>query len=220
MNDSAPDPVRVLLVDDDPMVCTGIALILSSDPGVAVVGVRHNGQEAVEAIGSLQPDVVVMDVRMPVMDGITATARIRELKDAPSVLVLTTFEEDEFVVRSVHAGASGFLLKTANPQQIIAAIRDVASGHGAISPSSIRSLFSYVAGAEGVEQEVPEIERLTPRERDVAKAVWEGHSNATIAQQLYLSETTVKTHLSAIQEKLGASNRVGIAVLVERAGGL
>lgn len=225
--DPSSQPIRVLLVDDDPMVCTGIRLILRSTPDIEVVGMVHDGSDALIAVDEQRPDVVLMDVRMPRMDGITATGELtaRGELEPVRVLVLTTFEEDTFVVRAIQAGAAGFLLKTASPDEIIAAVRSVAAGHSAISPASAGSLFRHVAEAADQSSASRQaagqhrIDRLSPREREIAELVWAERSNPQISAELYLSESTVKTHLSSIQTKLGVASRVGIARHVEQGRG-
>ncbi len=221
--DDAARPVRALLVDDDPLVCSGLDLMLSSAAGIEVVGSVHDGDQVVTAVQAHAPDVVLMDVRMRRMDGITATRRLRELPNPPRVLVLTTFDHDQAVLQAVEAGAAGFLLKTAAPVEIIAAVQDVAAGEGAISPRSARHLFEHVSSdptvpARRVAGEA--VAALSDRERQVVLAVARGGTNAEIARELFLSEATVKSHLNQAQTKLGCRNRVEVSVLVERSGAL
>lgn len=219
---SAPTrPSRVLLVDDDPLVRSGLELMLSSADDVEVVAAVGDGDQVVHAAQAHRPDVVLMDVRMPRVDGITATRTLTALPSPPRVLVLTTFDEDRAVLRAVEAGASGFLLKTASPGEILAAVRDVAAGEGVVSPSSVKDLLTHVAADPVVtrrRETAGRLAGLTERERAVAVLVAKGCSNGQIARQLFVSEATVKSHLAAAQARLDCSNRVEIAVLVERAG--
>lgn len=213
--------VRVLLVDDDPLVCAGLELMLSAAGGISVVGSVSDGDQAVEAVHRHRPDVVLMDVRMPRLDGISATRALQTLPTPPRVLVLTTFAEDEGVLRAIEAGAAGFLLKTADPGQIIESVRAVARGEGALSPSSVSQVFAHVAGDPVVtrRREVAhQMTQLTDRERDIVQLVARGLTNADMARQLFISEATVKTHLGSAQSRLGCTNRVEVAVLAERAG--
>jgi DNA-binding NarL/FixJ family response regulator len=213
--------IRVLLVDDDPWVCAGLQLVLSSAEDVEVVSAVHDGDEVPAAVRAHRPDVVLMDVRMRRVDGITATRELRRLPNPPRVVVLTTFEEDSAVLQAVEVGAAGFLLKTAGPAEILAAVRDAAAGAAPISARSARALFDHVAAdpaASARRAAADALSRLSDREREVVVAVARGWSNADIARELFLSEATVKTHLSSAQAKLGCRNRVEVAVLVERAG--
>lgn len=214
-------PTRVLLVDDDPLVCSGLELMLSSAADVAVVGAVGDGDQVVSAVQAHRPDVVLMDVRMPRVDGITATRALTRLPSPPRVLVLTTFDEDRAVLRAVEAGASGFLLKTAAPAEILAAVRVVAAGQGVVSPASVTELLTHVAADPVVtrrRETAGRLASLTERERAVAVLVARGCSNGEIARRLYVSEATVKSHLATAQARLLCGNRVEVAVLVERAG--
>lgn len=217
--DSPLRPVRVVLVDDDPMVLQGLTMILGrgSAGRVEVVGTAGDGAAAVTAVQAHHPDVVLMDLRMPVRDGISATAEIVRLPDAPRVLVLTTFDGDDEPVRAARAGAVGFLLKTESPEDVIAAVLAAARGEGAVSRRTARQLMAHIGnGPDAAERERARrgLARLTDRERDVADLVAEGLSNREIAGRLYVSEGTVKTHLAAVQDKLGVANRVLVAVAV------
>ena len=212
--------VKVLLVDDDALVRAGLRLILSSAEDIEVVGETDDGAGAVAAVRRHRPDVVLMDIRMPQVDGITATAALRQLDPAPQVVVLTTFQADEHVVAALRAGASGFLVKDTPPADIITAIRVVAAGEAIVSPSVTRTLLAHFARTEASERHRVAAQRLgalTGREREVAIAVGAGASNAEIAASLYMSEATVKAHVSRLLSKLGASNRVQIAILVHDA---
>lgn len=215
------DQIRVLLVDDDPLVRSGLHFLLDSTDDLLVVAEAGDGHEAVQATQDHRPDVVLMDLRMPRLDGIAATQQIRALPQPPHVVALTTWDLDDAVIRALEAGASGFLLKTAPPKDIMAAVRSVVAGDAMLSPRSTRHLLNHL----GQDQHGPAhrqaqaaLGALTEREIDVARAVGQGLSNAEIARQLYVSEATVKAHLSTIQTKLGVTNRVQIAVLAERAG--
>jgi DNA-binding NarL/FixJ family response regulator len=213
-------PVRVLLVDDDALVRAGLRLILSSADDIVIVGDADNGAGAVTAVQQHRPDVVLMDIRMPQMDGITATAALRRLDPPPQVIVLTTFHADDQVVAALRAGASGFLVKDTPPADIINAVRLVAAGDAIVSPSVTRTLLSHFGSTEASERHRVAAQRLaglTDRERDVATAVGAGVSNAEIAAALYMSEATVKAHVSRLLSKLDVSNRVQIAILVHDA---
>jgi len=212
--------VKVLLVDDDALVRAGLRLILSSADDIDVVGETDDGAGAVVAVRKHRPDVVLMDIRMPRMDGITATAALRALDPAPQVVVLTTFQADEHVVAALRAGASGFLVKDTPPGDILTAIRLVAAGDAIVSPSVTRALLSHFAPTGTSERQhaaAQTLAALTDREREVATAVGGGASNAEIARMLFMSEATVKAHVSRLLSRLGVSNRVQIAILVHDA---
>lgn len=222
MDDMAARPVRVLLVDDDPMVCSGLRMILGRGSGgrIEVVAAVHDGDEAVGAVQRHHPDVVLMDVRMPRMDGITATARVRALPSPPEVIVLTTFDSDDEPFRAAEAGANGFLLKTESPEDLVGHVRAVAAGEGAVSKRTARQFMAQwrQEGTGPARDARRVLARLTPREREVADRVAQGLSNSEIADQLYVSASTVKAQLAMIQDKLGVTNRVMIAVLVTQGG--
>lgn len=216
-------PVRVVLVDDDPMVCSGLRMILSrgSDGRVEVVASVPDGDQAVEAVQRHHPDVVLMDVRMQRMDGLTATSLVRALPDPPEVIVLTTFDSDDEPFRAAAAGASGFLLKTESPEDLVQHVLAVAAGEGAVSKRTARQFMQHlhassVSPARRAAQRA--LARLTDREAEVAALVAEGLSNAEIAARLYVSPSTVKAQLASVQDKLRVDNRVMVAVLVTRAG--
>ncbi|TWE11526.1 response regulator transcription factor [Rudaeicoccus suwonensis] len=213
-------PTRVLLVDDDPLVCAGIEMMLSAATDIQVAGVVHDGDEAVTAAQRHFPDVVLLDVRMQRMDGITATAALRSLPNPPRVIVLTTWDADDVVMRAIDAGAAGFLLKTAAPRELMDAVRNVGAGDGALSPQSVRAVFEHLNSRNGGDWQAARVaaEQLTIRELEVVRAVVEGLSNAEIGRRLYVGEATVKTHLASAQQKLGATNRVSVAVAAVRAG--
>lgn len=216
-------PIRVLLVDDDPMVVRGLELMLEagSDGQIEVVGTATDGTQVVPAVQAHHPDVVLMDVRMPHLDGIAATRAVRALPQAPAVVVLTTFDGEDEPIRAAHAGAAGFLLKTESPDDIVAAVRAVAAGEGAVSRRTARQLLHHIAGPAGSvdHRRAGElIGTLSPRELEVARAVARGLTNREIAAELFVSEGTVKAQLSAVQDKLGVDNRVLVAVLVTQAG--
>ena len=221
MNAPGERAVRVLLVDDDPLVRAGLSMILSSADDLAVVGEAADGADAVEAVRRHRPDVVLMDVRMPRVDGLTATRTVTALPDPPKVIVLTTFGLDEYVFRALEAGASGFLLKDTPPRELVSAVRVVAAGEAMLSPAVTRTLISHYAttGAD-TRQEVAlsRLGALTPREHEVLVAVGRGLSNADIARELYMSEATVKTHVSRLLLKLDCTNRVQVAILAHHAG--
>ena len=210
----------VLLVDDDALVRAGLRTILSSAEDLEVVGEVSDGSDAVAAVRRLRPDVVLMDIRMPEMDGITATAALRQLRAPPQVIVLTTFQADEQVLSALRAGASGFLVKDTPPADIINAVRLVASGDAIISPSVTRTLLAHFGDGPAAERRRDAAQRLgtlTDREREVAAAVESGASNAEVATSLFMSEATVKAHVSRLFAKLAVANRVQIAILVHDA---
>ncbi|MCC6830422.1 MAG: response regulator transcription factor [Thermoleophilia bacterium] len=213
--------IRVLLVDDDPLVRSALSLMLGWQEDLRVVGEAPDGAAGVARAGELRPDVVLMDIRMPVMDGLEATRRLLRDPSPPRVIVLTTFDADENVVRAVAAGADGFLLKDTPPPAIIDAIRRVVDGEAMLSPSATRSLVARVrADAAGDRSAAARVrlDALTGREREVALAVGRGLANAEIAAELHMSVPTVKTHVSRLLDKLGAANRVQIAICVHDAG--
>jgi DNA-binding NarL/FixJ family response regulator len=210
----------VLLVDDDALVRAGLRLILSSAADLEVVGEVDDGARAVAAVREHRPDVVLMDIRMTEMDGITATAALHRLDAAPQVIVLTTFQADEQVMAALRVGASGFLVKDTPPAEIINAVRLVASGDAIISPSVTRTLLSHFGDTQASERRRGAAQRLaalTDREREVAVAIGAGASNAEAAASLFMSEATVKAHVSRLFTKLEVSNRVQIAIVVHDA---
>jgi DNA-binding NarL/FixJ family response regulator len=212
--------IRVLLVDDDPLVRAGLRMILSSADDLDVVGEAADGADAVDAVRADRPDVVLMDIRMPVMDGIAATTALRRLPSPPHVIVLTTFQADDHVMDALRAGADGFLLKDTAPAEIIQAVRLVAAGEAMLSPSVTRTLLSHLGDDATTDRRRLAAQRLTSlteREREVATAVGSGASNAEIAASLYMSEATVKAHVSRLLTKLEVANRVQIAILVHDA---
>lgn len=212
---------RLLLVDDDALVRAGLSLMLGGAESLEVVAEAANGREAVARVREGGVDVVLMDLRMPVMDGIEATAAVTALPSPPKVLVLTTFDADDYVVRALAAGAHGFLLKDTPPAQIVEAIATVLAGEPALSPSITRRLIEQVTDGTGDDRGARAaalVERLTERERDVALAIGRGASNAEIAAELHLSLATVKAHISHLFTKLEAVNRVQVAITMHDAG--
>ena len=214
-------PVRVLLVDDDPLLRSGLKLMLAPEERIEVVAEAADGDEVLAAIDRHRPDVVLMDIRMARLDGIAATRLVHAQAQAPAVIVLTTFDADELVVRGLEAGAVGFLLKDSSPAEIVEAILHVPAGEGMLSPSVGRQLIALVAGV-GVAGERRESARarlaeLSPRELEVARAIGRGASNADIAGELHISLGTVKSHASQLLAKLGVENRVQVALLVQEA---
>lgn len=217
-------PVRVLLVDDQPLLRMGFRLMLSDEHDIDVVGEASDGAQAVRQVAELAPDVVLMDVRMPGTNGIEATRQIVASGSPARVLILTTFDLDEYAFAALREGASGFLLKDARPADLVAAIRTVASGDAVISPRVTRRMLEMFAddlpsdAAEGPTRGDPRLDTLTHREREVLLAVAEGLSNAEVAGRLFLSEATVKTHVGRILTKLGVRDRVQAVVLAYRSG--
>jgi DNA-binding NarL/FixJ family response regulator len=213
--------VTVLLVDDDALVRAGLRMMLSSADDIEVVGEVSDGADAVGAVQKHRPDVVLMDIRMPGVDGITATVNLRALSDPPQVIVLTTFHIDDYVLRALRAGASGFLLKDTPPEEILNAVRLVAAGEAILSPAVTRTLLGHMGDNEADDRRAMARKRLTEltdREREVAIAVGAGASNAEVGTKLFMSEATVKAHVSRLLAKLGAANRVHIAIVVHDAG--
>ncbi|MEV5695071.1 response regulator [Micromonospora globbae] len=207
-------PIRVVVVDDDPLVRGMLTMMLDGADGIAVVGEAADGDEAVTAVDRHTPDVVLMDIRMPRVSGITATERLRRRPRPPEIIVLTTFDTDDHVVRALRAGASGFLLKDTPPERISQAVHAVAAGMPILSPSVTRRLMRHVAsGAEAYEEARARLGLLTERERDVVVAIGQGRANAEIARDLLMSVTTVKAHVSHILTKLDLTNRTQIALL-------
>jgi DNA-binding NarL/FixJ family response regulator len=206
--------IRVLLVDDDPLVRAGLRLMLRSAPDIDVVGEAGDGAAAITAAADLAPDVILMDIRMPGTDGVTATAAITKAAAAPRVVALTTFDADDLVRQAITAGAVGYLVKDTPPAEIISAVRAVAAGHGVLSPAVTRPLLNLLHEPPATERSRPGLEALTERERAVALAVTDGATNAEIARQLYVSAATVKATVSRILVKLELDNRVQIAVAV------
>ena len=212
--------IKVLLIDDDALVRAGLRTILSSAEDLEVVGEADDGARAAAAVREHRPDVVLMDIRMAEMDGITATAALRRLDNPPQVIVLTTFQADEQVMSALRAGASGFLVKDTPPTEIINAVRLVASGDAIISPSVTRTLLSHFSDTQASERRRGAAQRLatlTDREREVAAAIGSGASNAEVAAALFMSEATVKAHVSRLFTKLDATSRVQIAIVVHDA---
>ena len=220
-------PVRVALVDDDPLVRAGLTMILGGDPGLEVVGEAADGSEAVGLVRRTSPDVVLMDIRMPRRDGIAATGDVLALPNAPRVLVLTTFDADEMVLRALRVGAHGFLLKDTPPARLVDAVRTVAAGEPILSPSATSALIAAVAGRGDEADSAARRRRtdarraldgLTDREREVAVALGRGLTNLEIGSALHLSVATVKAHVGRILTKLGLENRTQVAILVHDAG--
>ncbi|MCL2785098.1 MAG: response regulator transcription factor [Propionibacteriaceae bacterium] len=215
------DPLRIVLVDDQQLVSAGLRMIIDSQDDMSVVGAASTGAQAVALLAQLPADVVLMDVRMPDMDGIEATRAILEDAgvDAPKIIILTTFDIDEYLLAAIDAGASGFLLKNAPPPDLLAAIRTVYSGDAVIAPSSTKRLIEHVAARVSPPSTPREFDCLTERETEVLLLIAKGMSNLEISAALFLSEATVKTHVSKILEKLGCRDRVQ-AVVEAYEGGL
>lgn len=204
------DSVRVLLVDDQELVRLGFRMVLEAETGIEVVGEAGDGGRALELVARLRPDVVLMDVRMPGMNGIEATARVSAEHPQTRVIVLTTFDLDEYAFGALRAGASGFLLKDARPAELLGAIRAVASGEAVVSARVTRALLDLFGDRLPVPQEATDdpIAALTPREREILLAIAEGLNNGEIAQRFFLTESTVKTHVGRVLSKLALRDRV------------
>ena len=222
MRDGETSPIRVLIADDQAVIRIGYATILGSQPDIDVVGEAEDGRAAVELATRLRPDVVVMDIRMPVLDGISATRKLAgpEAGDAPRVLVVTTFHLDQQVYEALRAGASGFLLKDAGPSQLIDGVRTVAAGESLLAPAVTQALVGrYAERVLPASAEAdPRLAELTPREREVLVAIADGLSNAEIAERLVISHETVKTYVSRILLKLDLRDRVQAVVYAHRSG--
>lgn len=215
----------VLLVDDQSLIRMGLRLVIDSEPDLEVVGEASDGAVALDQVAALAPDVVLMDIRMPGVDGIAATRRVVAEHPGTRVLVLTTFDVDEYAFAALRAGASGFLLKSARPEELADAIRTIASGESVVAPRVVRRMLDLFAphlpsgaDATGTSDVDPRLAVLTPRELDVLRAVAEGLSNAEIAEQLVLSTTTVKTHVGNMLAKLGLRDRVQAVIVAYECG--
>jgi DNA-binding NarL/FixJ family response regulator len=211
--------IRVLLVDDDDLMRAGLKAVLSSDERVEVVGEAANGRAAIERVRSLEPDVVLMDVRMPDLDGIAATKEIAAASPEAKVVILTTFEDDDYIFGALSAGASGFLLKRTAPEELLAAIQTVAAGDSLLSPSVTRTVIDRMA-----RQPPPDagssrlLDELTPREREVLELLARGRSNSEIAAELVIEESTVKTHVKRILMKLRLRDRIQAVIFAYESG--
>jgi DNA-binding NarL/FixJ family response regulator len=217
---SSDRPIRLAIVDDDPLVRTGLRILLGGSPDIEVVAEAGDGAEAMTMVDAHWPDVILMDIRMPTTDGLIATRRIRSRRSPPEVIVLTTFNADEYVLEALRGGASGFLLKDTPPRDIIAAIRAVAAGAPTLSPAVIRRLIDHVADPATGTRRARARSRLavlTERERDVALGLGRGWSNAEIGAELGMGVATVKGHVSRLLTKLDLNNRVQVALLVHDA---
>jgi DNA-binding NarL/FixJ family response regulator len=212
--------IRVVVADDQGMVRSGFSVLLNAQPDIEVIAEAVNGEEAVARAAELHPDVILMDVRMPVLDGIGATRAILASGSGSRILILTTFDLDEYVYEALRAGASGFLLKDTPPEQLVGAIHVIAQGEALLSPSITRRVISEFVKGTGPQPQAqfPRLADLTARELEVMKAIARGLSNAEIAKELFVSETTVKTHVARILMKLGLRDRVQAVVLAYEAG--
>ena len=214
-------PIRLVIIDDDPLVRTGLGLILGGAPDLQVVAEGADGDEAAALVATHRPDIVLMDIRMARLDGLSATAKLLERADAPKVIVLTTFDSDDLVLRALAAGASGFLLKDTPLERMIEAIRAVDAGETSLSPSVIAQVVS-VATRQATDDRrltaIRQLKALSEREHEVALAIGQGKSNAEIGKELYMSLATVKAYVTRILVKLGAVNRVQVAIRVHDAG--
>jgi DNA-binding NarL/FixJ family response regulator len=227
------EQIRVLIADDDPLVRVGLSLVLGAAGEVVIVGEAGDGAQAVELARSLQPDVVLMDIRMPRMDGLAATEILRRDGPEPAIVVLTTFDTDENLLGALRLGANGFLLKDIAPTEILSAVRRAAAGESILAPAVVPRLIGYAVGRDGnggtggPDRGAPDdgrraraaaaLDRLTEREREVAEAVATGRSNAEISTELYMSVPTVKAYVSRLLDKLGCANRVQVAILIHEA---
>jgi DNA-binding NarL/FixJ family response regulator len=216
------DPIRILLADDQQLVRLGFRMVLETEPDLSVVGEAADGAEAVRLAAQLRPDVVLMDVRMPTMDGIEATRRIVEAGSGARIIVLTTFDLDEYAFGGLRAGASGFLLKDARPEELTAAVRAVAAGDAAVSGRVTRAMLELFADrlpTGPTSQAGPDpAAALTPREREILLAIGEGLSNGEIGARFYLTESTVKTHVGRVLSKLQLRDRVHAVIFAYENG--
>ncbi len=223
VSDGAPSDgtIDVVIVDDDPLVRSALTLMLGGQPDIQVVGEAADGVAGIDLVRRLRPDVVLMDIRMPRLDGVAATRELHSRPNPPRVIVLTTFDADDHVVAALAAGAEGFLLKDTPPSEIVDALRAVASGDPMLSPSVTRTLIDRLRAGSADDRGAAaraRLDRLTDRERDVALCVGRGLSNAEIAGELFLSVPTVKAHVSRLFDKLDVTNRVQIAICIHDAG--
>lgn len=210
--------ISILLADDQPLVRAGLRTILLEEPDLRVVGEASDGNQAVRLAESTKPDVILMDVRMPIMDGIEATRRIAVSESSPRIIILTTFDLDQYVYEALKAGASGFLLKDMGAEELVRSVRIVASGDALLAPSVTRRLIARFSG-KGATKHVPDgLKSLTEREREVLTMVAKGLSNAEIAQRMFLGETTVKTHVAHVLSKLDLRDRVQAVVVAYESG--
>jgi DNA-binding NarL/FixJ family response regulator len=209
--------IRVLVADDQPLVRSGFRMIIDERLDLELVGEAENGEEALELASQLEPDVVLMDIRMPTLDGVEATRRLVDSGSRARILVLTTFDLDEYVYAAVNAGASGFLLKDVQPEQLVDAIRVVAAGNSLFGPAATQRLLDRFAPPPS-DTAATKLDQLTDREREILKLIAQGRSNAELAKQLFLSEATVKTHVSAILRKLAVRDRVQAVIAAYEAG--
>ena len=219
MSDRRKRDLRVLLADDQAMVRVGFRLILESEPGIVVAGEADDGAQAVALARELRPDVVLMDIQMPTMDGLEATRRLLDPPgDSPKVLILTTFERDEYVFEALRSGASGFLLKNAPPEHLIEAVQVVAAGEALLAPSVTRRVIEEFARRSPAAVRPPALDQLTEREVEVLRLLARGLANAEIAARLFVGEATVKTHVSNVLTKLGLRDRVQAVVFAYESG--
>jgi DNA-binding NarL/FixJ family response regulator len=213
--------ISVLLVDDEALVRVGLRMILETTEDITVVGEAEDGRAAISVVGRDRPDVVLMDIRMPDLDGLAATAAIRDRPRPPAVIVLTTFDADDAVFRALEAGATGFLLKDTPPQDLLRAVRLAAAGDSMLSPAVTRQVIDRITAEDRTRRRRDALSRLdglTEREREVLVEIGLGHANADIAAHLHMSEATVKSHISHLFDKLSATNRVQLAIAAFRAG--
>lgn len=211
--------IRVVIVDDQPLARSGLRSIIESEPDMTVVGEAANGAEGVSLITTSRPDVAIMDLRMPILDGIAATAQVVADALDTQILVITTFDDDELVYQALQAGASGFLLKDSTPQQMIGAIRTVCQGHAILAPEITRAVIArYAATREPRRNSGAALDSLTERESEIVVLVAQGLSNREIGHRLFVSEGTVKTHVSNVLTKTGAHSRVQIVALAYESG--
>jgi DNA-binding NarL/FixJ family response regulator len=215
---SGPEELRIVVADDEALFRSGLSMIIESEPDLTVVAEASDGQQAVDAVRTHRPDVVLMDIQMPRLNGITATAAIVALNLPTRVLVLTTFGRDEFVYDALRSGASGYLLKTVLPAQLVQAVRSVAAGDALLAPALTRRLIEDWVGRPRPNAHDSRLARLTDREREVLALVGRGLSNSEIATELHLSESTVKTHLARLLTKTGARDRIQAVVLAYETG--
>jgi DNA-binding NarL/FixJ family response regulator len=208
--------IRVLVADDQPLVRSGFRMVLEERPDLELAGEAADGEQALQLAAELDPDVILMDVRMPNLDGIEATRRLVAGGTRARILVLTTFDLDEYVYAAIRAGASGFLLKDVEPTDLVDAIRVVAAGNSLFGPAATERLLSRFA--QGDPHPAPSLDNLTEREREILRLLATGLSNAELAQRLYLSETTIKSHVSSVLRKLGVRDRVQAVIAAYDAG--